>query len=140
MTLQRTTSTDRVTRVAIAVVRRGNEFVVGIRPPDVPLAGKAEFPGGKIEPGETSEEAAVRECLEECGLQVAVRGEYFSTNHRYEHGELEIHFLDCYPLDRTSAPLPPFHWVSLEELKNLDFPEANAPLTRRLLEDCGKLV
>jgi mutator protein MutT len=54
--------------VAIAVLEHNGKFLVGVRPPGVPLAGLAEFPGGKIDLGETPEAAAIRECREETGL------------------------------------------------------------------------
>jgi mutator protein MutT len=122
--------------VAIAVLEHDEKFLVGVRPPGVPLAGLAEFPGGKIDPGETPEAAAVRECREETGLAVEVVGEYFSTMHQYEHGLLEIHFFRCHPVGAGSfdlQPTLPFRWVNRDELARLEFPAANAPLTKHLL-------
>jgi 8-oxo-dGTP diphosphatase len=119
--------------VAIAVVRRENEFLVGIRPEGIPLAGYAEFPGGKLQPGETPAAAAVRECREESGLDVEAAGELLCTTHQYDHGLLEIHFLDCRLIDSAQSPLPPFRWTPQAELARLKFPEANVPLTKMLL-------
>lgn len=51
--------------IAIAVVQRGEQFLIGQRPLGVALAGLWEFPGGKVLPGESPEAAAVRECQEE---------------------------------------------------------------------------
>src|SRR5947209_7478611 len=72
MTEQRQNSTQ----IAIAVVEQDGRFLVGRRPAGVPLAGLSEFPGGKIEPQETAEAAAVRECFEETGIVVEVTGRY----------------------------------------------------------------
>src|SRR5437764_2006476 len=58
------------TPIAVAVVEKDGHFLVGQRPEGVSLAGLWEFPGGKIEPGESPEAAAVRECLEETGVDV----------------------------------------------------------------------
>jgi 8-oxo-dGTP diphosphatase len=121
------------TVVAIAVVRHENEFLVGVRPDGVPLAGYAEFPGGKVHAGETPMAAAIRECREESGLEVEAVGELLRIMHQYDHGLLEIHFFDCRPLGAESAPVPPFCWVDTNELASLKFPEANAPLTKLLL-------
>jgi 8-oxo-dGTP diphosphatase len=123
--------------VAIAVVEHDGKFLVGVRPPGVPLAGLAEFPGGKVDPGETPENAAIRECREETGLTVAVAGKYFSTKHQYEHGLLEIHFFRCHPVGAGGGsvlqPTPLFRWVNRDELSRLEFPAANEPLTHHLL-------
>ena len=62
--------------VAIAVVQHEGRFLVGTRPAGVPLAGLAEFPGGKVHAGEMPADAAARECLEESGLTVCVGEEY----------------------------------------------------------------
>src|SRR5262249_13310601 len=64
--------TEQPTLVAIAVVEHGERFLVGIRPEGKPLAGFAEFPGGKVNDGETPEAAAIRECDEESGLRIEV--------------------------------------------------------------------
>ncbi len=122
--------------VAIAVLEHDGKFLVGVRPPGVPLAGLAEFSGGKVDPGETPEAAAVRECREETGLAVKVAGEYFSTVYQYEHGLLEIHFYRCHLVDAGGLdlqPTLPFRWVNREELGRFEFPAANEPLTKPLL-------
>jgi 8-oxo-dGTP diphosphatase len=121
------------TVVAIAVVRHENQFLVGIRPEDVPLAGYAEFPGGKVQDDETPATAAIRECREETGLEIEVLGELLCTTHQYDHGLLEIHFFDCQLLEVGTSPLPPFRWVDASELASMKFPAANAPVTRLLL-------
>jgi mutator protein MutT len=121
------------TVVAIAVVRHEMQFLVGIRPGGVPLAGYAEFPGGKVNSDESPAAAAIRECREESGLQVEAVGELLCTTHQYDHGLLEIHFFNCRPLDATATPTPPFRWVDANELALLKFPEANAALTKLIL-------
>ena len=60
------------TEIAVAVVERDGSFLIGLRTAGLSLAGMAEFPGGKVEPGESPSAAAVRECLEETGLQIEV--------------------------------------------------------------------
>eukprot|EP00913_Durusdinium_trenchii_P035339 g33069.t1 len=58
--------------IGIAVVEHAGQYLVGVRGDDGPLPGKAEFPGGKCRAGEMPRDCAVRECLEETGLQEAL--------------------------------------------------------------------
>jgi 8-oxo-dGTP diphosphatase len=105
---------------------------VGRRPPGKPLAGYWEFPGGHARRSETPQAAAVRECLEETGLEVVVTGRYPETQYEYAHGRVHLHFFACRPVDPHRTPLPPFHWVPREQLAKLQFPEANRRLLTRL--------
>lgn len=118
------------TQIAIAVVERDGQFLVGERPKGKPLAGYAEFPGGRVELGETSEQAAVRECLEETGIEVTLIGSYDDRLHDYAHDRLHLHFFACRPMDAAQQPRHPFRWVARAELRRLSFPAAN----RRLLD------
>ena len=121
------------TLIAIAVVEHDGHFLVGKRPAGKPLAGYAEFPGGRVEAGETPEQAALRECQEEAGLQVEIVGSYAECLHDYSHDRIRLHFLACRPVPGNSSPQPPFEWVPRERLGELRFPEANAALLERLL-------
>ena len=123
--------------IAVAVVRRGDAFLVGVRPAGSVLAGHAEFPGGKVRPGETLVEAAERECREETGIEVDIAGELLAKTHRYDHGEVELHFFDCRPRDEHATPASPFRWVSRAELARLNFPAANAEVTKLLLKNAA---
>lgn len=124
--------TSALIEIAVAVVRDGDRFLVGMRGDDVPLAGHSEFPGGKLHPGETPQAAACRECKEETGLTVDVVGTYSEVVHEYAHGRLRLHFFACRPTDPARSPRPPFRWVSLEELAGLTFPPANAGIIAHL--------
>ncbi len=116
------------TRIAIAVVERDGQFLVGERPPGKPLAGYAEFPGGRVEVGETPEQAAVRECFEETGLSVAVVRRYDECEHDYAHDRVHLHFFACRIVGAEMGPRTPFRWVSRADLRLLEFPEANREL------------
>lgn len=118
--------------IAVAVVLRGDHVLIGRRPPGVPLAGLWEFPGGKVQPGETPAAAAVRECQEETGLAVEVMHEYTSVTHDYPHGRVELRFFQAAPLVGAQSPRAPFRWVSLADLNRYEFPPANAALLTEL--------
>ncbi len=122
------------TPIAIAVVEHDGRFLIGQRPPGVALAGLWEFPGGKIEQGETPEAAAIRECLEETGLRVEPLFRYPDHVHAYDHAQVVLHFIACRPVgDPSSLLRNQFRWVAREELPNYDFPEGNRRLLQELL-------
>ena len=127
--------TDRVTRVGIALVEHAGRFLVGVRPEGTPLAGAAEFPGGKCDPGETPAACAERECLEETGVVVAALACVETITHTYPHGTVEVHFWRCRPITMTDSLLGTFRWVEKQELASLPFPEANASVLQKLLND-----
>lgn len=131
---------DAPTRIAVAVVERNGQFLVGERPTGKPLAGYAEFPGGRVEAGETPEQAAVRECFEETGLRVAVVGRYDDREHDYTHDHLHLYFFACHAAEANVEPLLPFRWVSRADLGLLEFPDANQAVIRELVENANKIA
>ena len=121
------------TPIAIAVVEHDGKFLIGQRPPGVALAGLWEFPGGKIEPGETPETAAVRECLEETGLTVEPLFRYPEREHAYDHDRVQLIFVACRPTSEApDSPRKPFRWVERAKLDEHEFPAANADILRTL--------
>jgi 8-oxo-dGTP diphosphatase len=100
-------------------------------PPEV--AGRWEFPGGKVEPGETEEEALVRECAEELGVRVRV-GERIGGDIPLAHGRavLRVWFAELldgepYPLEHASL-----RWLGPDELNDVPWLPADAPIVAEL--------
>ncbi len=120
------------TLIAVAVVEQDDRLLIGLRPAGTALAGYWEFPGGKFLAGETPEDAAVRECWEETGLQVQPLGVLLAQWHEYPHGRLRLHFVRCQPLDSRHPPLPPFIWVPRASLSQYVFPAGNRTLLDQL--------
>ncbi len=118
--------------IAVAVVEHRGQFLVGVRPPGVPLAGYSEFPGGKVEAGERPADAAARECLEETGLAVEVVGEFPDRIQQYAHGRLRLRFFQCRVHNGQPAPRAPFRWVARDQLAALRFPAGNDRLLAML--------
>jgi 8-oxo-dGTP diphosphatase len=126
----------KVVRVAAAVVRRGDELLMTQRPPGGPLGLLWEFPGGKVEAGETPEAALVREVHEELGVE-AHAGEVLRVeSHRYPHGlDVEIHFIHC-TLDAThftpSSAAHALRWVAPADVRLDDVLAADRNFLRGL--------
>jgi 8-oxo-dGTP diphosphatase len=130
------------TRVGIAIVEHEGRFLVGVRQADQVLAGKAEFPGGKCEPGETVQDCAARECLEETGVPVVAERLLERTGHEYEHGRVDLEFWLCRVASDnasesggTVSPIGSFRWCGWNELATLDFPDANRRVIEQLVAD-----
>ncbi len=114
-------------RVVVGLVRRGDTVLIARRGERQMLAGLWEFPGGKVEPGETLQEALVREVREETGLSVSVGAEICTIEHAYSHFTMTLTAFWC-DLLMDSEPLScprPSVWVRLPELRRYPFPGAN---------------
>jgi 8-oxo-dGTP diphosphatase len=84
---------EDIVRVAAAVVLRPDgEVLLAQRPAGKAFAGYWEFPGGKLEPGETPRHALERELLEELGLRVRRAAPWLVQRYRYPHAHVELHF------------------------------------------------
>jgi mutator protein MutT len=115
------------TPVGIALIRRGDCYLVRQRPAGTVYAGYWEFPGGKCEPGEDPASATLRECHEEIGVRVVIGPLRRTVTHRYPHGKVELFFFDCHTADENAEPVDGsgFCWIPATELPALRFPEAN---------------
>ena len=120
--------------IGIAVVEYQGSYLIGTRPPGASLAGFAEFPGGKCEPGEEPSAAAVRECLEETGVTVEVRQLLTRRRYDYNYGSVDLHFFLCQPTESPEAhtDLHGFRWEKVTALRTLKFPDANVPVVEML--------
>jgi mutator protein MutT len=115
--------------VTAAIVERHGRWLVARRLKGTHLEGLWEFPGGKIEPGESLEACLVRELAEELGVAGRVLGPRWSTTHDYPAKRVELHFFDC-EIDGEPQPLlgQELRWVDASELAALPLPEADAGL------------
>ena len=79
--------------VAVGILMKPNgDVLLGQRPEGKPYAGYWEFPGGKVDPGETILEALKREFMEELGIEVLGAEEWCGVEHVYEHAHVRLHF------------------------------------------------
>lgn len=88
----------KVTEVACGVLinSKTHQFLLGSRPEGKPCAGFWEFPGGKLEIGESVHDALFRELNEELGIQIGKSYPWFVLEHDYPHAYVRLHFRRCF--------------------------------------------
>ncbi len=99
---------------------------------------KYEFPGGKIEQGESRTEALLREIKEELSIDVNVKKEYMTVIHQYPDFLLTMHGLLCTCNEIGKLYLNEhidYKWLQKSELDSLDWAEADVPFIKRIMED-----
>ena len=119
----------------------GTEVLVCQRRPDQPMSLKWEFPGGKIEPGETAEQALSRELDEELGIAAVIGPRIAQIRHRYRNGgviDLQFFTVRTFTGELDNRIFNAVQWTPLSALPTFDFLAADLGLIRDLSE--GKLL
>jgi len=120
------------TRIVAVLIIHKQRVLVGKRADNALTAkGLHEFPGGKIEQGESATKAAIRECLEETGLAVCIERLLASTLTDEKGFEIDF-FVGSLRSSKDKKPLEPFEWLSRAELELCTFPKANSPVVNWL--------
>ena len=113
--------------IVVAAIRKNGRYLIGKRPPKGLLGGLWEFPGGKVEPGETHAAALRREIREEVGITVKVGALVASVKHAYSHFKITLTVYNC--VQQRGTPQAKAHtelkWVLKRDFKNYTFPKAN---------------
>jgi 8-oxo-dGTP diphosphatase len=124
--------------VACALVDSDGRVLVAQRPEGKQFAGLWEFPGGKIEAGETPEASLIRELKEELGIdtQSACLAPLSFVSHAYDDFHLLMLLYVCRKWQGSAQPLDAaaLKWVRPRDLRNLDMPPADAPLISPLID------
>jgi 8-oxo-dGTP diphosphatase len=127
--------------VAAALIVREGQVLIGQRRPDQPMASQWEFPGGKIEAGESAEQALVRELDEELGIQAVIGPRVTRIRHNYRHGgavDLQFFAVHEFTGEIDNRIYHEVRWTKLEDLPGYDFLAADRGLIRDLA--AGKLL
>jgi 8-oxo-dGTP diphosphatase len=121
--------------VVAAVIESDGRFLVTRRPAGVHLAGMWEFPGGKIDPDESHDDALRREIHEELGTTADVGELVLATTHEYPEKTVTLYFYRC-TVGRLPQPLlgQEMRWVTREEMRALIFPAADQELISLLTQ------
>lgn len=127
--------------VVAALIVRDGEILIGQLRPDQPMALQWEFPGGKIEAGESPELALARELSEELGIQATIGPLVTRIRHNYRHGgavDLQFFAVHEFSGEIVNHIFHQLLWVRLEDLPKYDFLAADRGLIRDLA--AGKLL
>ena len=125
-----------MTEVVAALIWDENRFLACQRPAHKARGLLWEFVGGKVEPGETKEQALIRECQEELAVTVAVQDVFMEVDHVYP--DLSVHLTLFNASIAEGVPQKIEHndlrWITVEEIDQYEFCPADEEILRRLKE------
>lgn len=122
-------------KVVAAILEKEDKILIAKKREGKPLAGLWEFPGGKIEEGETPEESLVRELMEEMNIKVRVN-EYVGES-IYDYGDGKVISLKGFTAEIIEGDIKltdhdEYKWVTLEEICNYRIAPADIPLISKI--------
>ncbi len=128
-----------MTQVVAALIWQGDRFLACQRPAHKARGLLWEFVGGKVEPGETREQALVRECREELGVTVAPLGVFRQVRHRYPDLEVELTLFHAKITQGTPQKLEhnDIRWITVEEIGRYPFCPADEEILKALRAGAG---
>lgn len=130
-----------VTEVVAALIWRGDRFMICQRPAHKARGLLWEFVGGKVEPGETKEQALIRECREELAVSLEVGPLFYEVTHTYP--DLTVHLTLFRASIGTEEPQRLEHndirWITPAEIPQYDFCPADKDILEKLMEEGGAL-
>ena len=127
--------------VVAALILKGDSVLICQRRADQPMAHKWEFPGGKMEPGESAEQALVRELQEELSIRAEIGSRVVRLRHTYRSGgavDLQFFVVHQFEGELCNNIFQQMRWCELRNLPAYDFLAADRTLVRDLA--AGKLL
>ena len=125
-----------MTEVVAALIWNNDKFMICQRPAHKARGLLWEFVGGKVEPGETKEEALIRECREELAVTLTVNNVFMDVIHEYP--DLTVHLTLFNAVIAEGEPLKLEHediqWIAPSEISNYEFCPADQEILARICE------
>ncbi|MBE6560348.1 MAG: (deoxy)nucleoside triphosphate pyrophosphohydrolase [Ruminococcaceae bacterium] len=129
-----------MTEVVAALIWKDNTFMICQRPAHKARGLLWEFVGGKVEPGETGEQALVRECREELAVTLSVKEIFMDVVHEYP--DLTVHLTLFNAVIAEGVPVMLEHndirWITPEEIPQYAFCPADEEILREIIKKYGK--
>ena len=129
-----------MTEVVAALIWQGEQFMICQRPASKSCGLLWEFVGGKLEPGETGEEALIRECREELGVTVEPGQVYMEVVHTYP--DITVHLSLYHAQITQGVPQKLEHadirWIKPEEISEYEFCPADTVILEKIQKDYGE--
>lgn len=131
-----------MTEVVAALIWRGEKFMICQRPAHKARGLLWEFVGGKVEAGETKEEALIRECQEELAVRLWVGEVFMDVTHEYP--DLTVHLTLFHATIAEGEPQKLEHndirWITPQEIPNYEFCPADTEILEKIIERCKKTL
>ena len=128
-----------MTEVVAALIWQGEKFMICQRPAHKARGLLWEFVGGKVEPGETKEQALIRECREELAVTLAIGGVFMDVVHEYP--DLTVHLTLFNATISEGKPQMLEHkdikWITPSEIENYDFCPADVEILKESIKRYG---
>lgn len=129
-----------MTEVVAALIRENGRFMICQRPASKARGLMWEFVGGKVEVGETKEEALVRECREELDITLSVNDEY--TDVTYEYPDITVHLTVFNAVIKEGIPRLIEHndirYITPDDIPCFEFCPADRDILKKIIEDSKK--
>ena len=126
----------KITEVVAALIWQGNKFMICQRPAHKARGLLWEFVGGKVEPGETKEQALIRECKEELNVVLSVGEVFMDVVHEYP--DLTVHLTLFNATISEGEPQKIEHndiqWITPREIPNYDFCPADVEILKNIMK------
>lgn len=128
----------KILQISVGIIRNAaGEIYITQRAADAHMAHKWEFPGGKIEAGETPQDAVIRELQEEVGITATSLHQFDKLEYQFPDRHITLWFwlVDGWEGEPWGKEGQPGHWVAQQELVAEEFPPANAPVIEKLIAE-----
>ncbi|AJF71693.1 nucleoside triphosphate hydrolase [Raoultella ornithinolytica] len=126
----------KILQISVGIIRNPQgEIFITQRAADAHMANKLEFPGGKIEAGESAEQALVRELQEEVGITVRASSLYDKLEYQFPDRHITLWFwlVDDWEGEPWGKEGQPGRWIAQRALLAEEFPPANEPIISKLV-------